>query len=119
MQVIHARFAPVVVVCALWSVGCVTPQPVHVTDRIDLPESLVSAACEEGQMENAIVTMEGAELLFDDDVPRGLRCYLFQFGIDAHLRRWVDFRRSTHAVNRIRAYLVANGIPVPPMFRGT
>jgi hypothetical protein len=114
-RTMQARFTPISVICLLWAVGCVTPNHVHVTDRVDLPELLVSAACEEGHEQNPLVTMDSAEVLVADGVPWGLDCSVYDFAIGDHIRTLVDFRHSTAAVNRIRDYLVANGVRVPQL----
>jgi hypothetical protein len=98
--------------------GCVTPYPVHVTDRVDLPESLVSTACEEDHRQSPLLTMDSAKVLVSGGVPWGLDCSIYDFGVGDHFQTHVDFRHSTVAVDRIRDYLMANGVRVPQL-RGT
>jgi hypothetical protein len=103
--------------CLLWLVGCATTptDPVRVTEGVNLPHALVSDACEEGHTQDALVMFEHAEVLYSGDIPWALDCGLYDFDIADHRRVLVDFRRSTAAVDRMRHYLVTNGLPVPPM----
>jgi hypothetical protein len=79
---------------------------------VSLPHALVSDACEERYAQN-VVTVEHVEVLYSGDVPWALDCELYDFGIADHRRTLVDFRRSTVAVDRIRGYLITNGVSVP------
>jgi hypothetical protein len=83
-----------------------------------LPHALVSDACEENYAQD-IVTVEHVEILYRGDVPSALACGLFDFVTADHRQVIVDFRRSTVAVDRIRGYLITNGVSVPRQAGGT
>lgn len=80
---------------------------------MSLPHELVSAACEEGHAWDTLAIFDHAEVLFSGDVPWALECDLYDFGISDHRRSLVDLRHATAAVERIRNYLIAHGVPVP------
>ena len=111
------KLAPTLV-CLLWLAGCVTTPTYWVTDAVSLPHALVSDACEEHYTQD-IVTLDHVEILHSGDEPWALDCNLFDFAAADHRRVLVDFRRSTFAVDRIRAYLTSNGVPIPLPEGGT
>jgi hypothetical protein len=112
----RARSVAPMIICLVWcfASGCVMRDyAVRVTDTVSLPEELVLDACEETNTRNEVATLEHAAVLYYDDAPFGLACELFVFGTDQRSERLVDFRTRSTAVNRIRAYLMSNGIDVP------
>ena len=114
------RIAPALV-CLLWLAGCATPncpKAIRVTDAVSLPLELVRSACLEGT-QDPMVIVDHVEVLYRDNdywdrkTAWAIECYLFRFGVDELTRKLVDFRKSTAAVDRIRDYLVMNGVRVP------